>query len=132
MKITILLMILAFSACRFPDYYEAGVGTGEINGPGNYDEEVVTVTMGWFGETVYRGFKNLADLDISKSGHLTIKKDTPDTTIVHTDHAGHADTGGGGDQDINIEYILYGVGVLILAVAGLIKSMGGKKGKGSE
>ena len=82
------LFVLVGCASLEPDYVEfgGGVSQGDITHArnGSYDtgSEWVGLTLGWNLGTQAQAMRNLADLDVSKSGELTLRDSGKDSSIV--------------------------------------------------
>tara|TARA_R110000822_G_scaffold31902_2_gene91995 strand:+ start:475 stop:948 length:474 start_codon:yes stop_codon:yes gene_type:complete len=96
MKVLLLSLILLLTSCAFFDYFEVHVGASQGHGDfnrsfGGVDEETAYLgfTLGANLGTTNRAMKNMAALDVSPGGELTLREDlrpaAPVTVVVGAD-----------------------------------------------
>ena len=107
------VLCLSCLSCRAPDYYEvtAGHSEGEITRGLGLDTErdMLFFSVGWFSGQTARAVDQVAMLDVSRSGELTMREEgsAPGVTVVGS---GNSAEGTPVDR-------------LVLAVAGLIAAL---------
>lgn len=135
------LFILVGCASLEPDYVEfgGGVSQGDIaharNGSYDTGSEWVGLTLGWNLGTQAQAMRNLADLDVSKSGELTLrdsgnessnivinnkKEDSDDDTIP--DQLAPTKT-----KEESYAFLMWAAGILVLAGAAALLGKAGLK-----
>ncbi len=80
-----ILLSVILCACRSPDYIEAGtsVSDGEIDRGHGVTTEAYSLgfTVGWHAGRTGRAMENLAALDVSRAGELSIRDDGHDVIV---------------------------------------------------
>jgi hypothetical protein len=135
------LFILVGCASLEPDYVEfgGGVSQGDITHArnGSYDtgSEWVGLTLGWNLGTQAQAMRNLADLDVSKSGELTLRDNGNESSnIVINNKKEDSDDDTIPDQlaptktkEESYAFLMWAAGILVLAGAAVLLGKAGLK-----
>jgi hypothetical protein len=136
----ILILLVLGCASLEPDYVELGGGAsqGGINNARNgyYDTntEWLGVTLGWNLGTQARAMENLADLDVSKSGELTLRDNTARESSIIINNKKGEEKDAIPDQlaptktkEESYAFLLWAGGILVLAGAAVLLGKAGIK-----
>jgi hypothetical protein len=141
LKYLFCLLLLTGCASLEPDYFElgGGLGRGDINNARNgYYEtysESIGFTFGWNLGTQAEAMRNLADLDVSKSGELTLRDNAAKESNIVINNKKEA----GSDNDIpdqlaptktkeeSYAFLLWAAGIMVLAGAAALLGKAGLK-----
>lgn len=140
------IALTLLSACAGPDYFETEVyhqeGENRFDRPvSNFDENTygLGMTLGWTLGTQKAAMRNLANLDVSKSGELTLRDHSDHSTdITITQDTAEASAEVAADEHFPLpeQPETFEEGVALLAWAGAILMLAGawvwiKKARGS-
>ena len=138
----LLLLIVVSCASLEPDYVEFGGGMsqGGINHArnGSYDtgSEWVGLTLGWNLGTQAQAMRNLADLDVSKSGELTLRDSGNEGSniVINNKKEDSVDDNAIPDQlaptktkEESYAFLMWAAGIMILAGAAALLGKAGLK-----
>ena len=144
MKYISLLIVFLFGCTALePDYVEfgGGVSQGDIaharNGSYDTGSEWVGLTLGWNLGTQAQAMRNLADLDVSKSGELTLRDSGAESSIIINNKKESTpieDTDTIPEQlaptktkEESYAFLLWAAGILVLAGAAVLLGKSGVK-----
>ena len=138
-----LLFVIASCGSLEPDYFELGgeVGQGAINHDrhGGYDttSESLAFAFGWNLGQQSKAMKNLADLDVSKAGELSLRDNSRDSSIIinndkeksliEESEGIHEQLAPTKNKEEGLAFLMWSGGILILAFGAMSLSKAGFK-----